>query len=61
LFCTGKGESNWDVNAHTPGFILNNDTGDVAADSYHNYPEDVNLLRSLKVWVVKALSNNKLC
>lgn len=46
---TGKGVSNWDVISHTPGRILNNDTGDVAADSYHKYPEDVNLLRALKV------------
>ena len=31
----GKGESIWDRFAHTPGRVLNGDTGDVACDSYH--------------------------
>ena len=32
----GKGEGIWDVFAHN-GLAANNDTGDVACDSYHKY------------------------
>ncbi len=45
----GKGESIWDRFAHTPGKIKNNDTGDVACDSYHRYAEDVALLKQLQM------------
>ena len=45
----GRGPSVWDVFAHTPGKIHNNDTGDVADDSYHLYKEDVRLLKNLGV------------
>ncbi|MEW6649097.1 MAG: GH1 family beta-glucosidase [Chloroflexota bacterium] len=40
----GKGESIWDRFAHTPGKILNRDTGDVAADHYHRFAEDIRLM-----------------
>ena len=43
----GRGRSNWDVFAHTPGKTHQGDTGDVAADSYHLYKEDVRLLKEL--------------
>jgi beta-glucosidase len=43
----GKGESIWDRFAHTPGKIENGDTGDVALDHYHRYPEDVRLIKGL--------------
>ena len=43
----GKGASVWDTFAHTPGKILNGDTGDVACDSYHRYREDAALVRAL--------------
>ncbi len=43
----GKGESIWDRFTHTPGRIKNNDTGDVAADHYHRYPEDVALMKAM--------------
>lgn len=43
----GKGESIWDRFSHTPGKILNNDTGDVADDHYHRYREDVALMKTL--------------
>ena len=43
----GKGESIWDRFSHTPGKILNNDTGDVADDHYHRYTEDVALMKEL--------------
>lgn len=42
-----KGESIWDRFAHTPGKIENGDTGDVACDHYHRWPEDINLMKSL--------------
>src|SRR5688500_6508301 len=45
----GKGESIWDRFAHTPGRVHNGDTGDIACDSYHRYPEDIALLRQLNL------------
>ena len=45
----GRGTTNWDVFAHTPGKTHNGDTGDVADDSYHRYKEDVQLLKNLGV------------
>jgi beta-glucosidase len=45
----GKGESIWDHFSHTPGKIKNNDTGDVACDSYHRYLEDIAIARSLNL------------
>jgi beta-glucosidase len=43
----GRGESVWDRFAATPGKVRNGDTGDVACDFYHRYPEDVTLMREL--------------
>ena len=43
----GKGESIWDHFTHTPGKILNGDTGDVANDHYHRYVEDVALMKEI--------------
>jgi beta-glucosidase len=43
----GKGESIWDRFSHTSGKIINGDTGDVACDHYHRYPEDIALMRQL--------------
>jgi beta-glucosidase len=43
----GKGESIWDRFAHTPGKVANGDTGDVACDHYHRWPEDVALMKEL--------------
>src|ERR1700753_2995339 len=40
----GKGRSIWDTFSHTPGKNYHGDTGDVACDSYHRYPEDIALL-----------------
>ena len=45
----GRGPSNWDIFSHTPGRVANNDTGDVACDSYHRCAEDVALLKNLGV------------
>jgi len=43
----GRGESIWDVFAHTPGKILNNDNADEADDHYHLWREDIALMKSL--------------
>ncbi|XP_047356137.1 myrosinase 1-like [Vespa velutina] len=41
-----KGESIWDRFSHERnGLIVNNDTGDIASDSYHKFKEDVSLLK----------------
>jgi len=45
----GKGESIWDRFAHTPGKIKNGDTGDVACDSYHRWPEDIALVKAMNL------------
>ncbi|MGH3682280.1 MAG: glycoside hydrolase family 1 protein, partial [Natronosporangium sp.] len=43
----GRGRSIWDTFSHTPGRIRDGDTGDVACDHYHRYPEDVALIARL--------------
>lgn len=45
----GRGESIWDRFCAIPGTILNNESGLVACDHYHRYPEDVRLLKQLGV------------
>jgi beta-glucosidase len=45
----GKGESIWDRFSHTPGKVQDGDTGDVACDHYHRWPEDLALLKQLGV------------
>ncbi|MEE6308505.1 GH1 family beta-glucosidase [Plantactinospora veratri] len=43
----GRGESVWDTFSHTPGRVRGGDTGDVAADHYHRYVEDLDLMKEL--------------
>jgi beta-glucosidase len=43
----GRGTSIWDTYSHTPGRTLNGDTGDVAADHYHRWEEDLGHIKSL--------------
>ena len=45
----GKGEGIWDVFCHKSGNVVNNDTGDVACNSYDKFHEDVQLLKDMKV------------
>ena len=45
----GRGKSIWDTFSHTPGRTHDGDTGDVACDHYHRYPEDVALMADLGV------------
>lgn len=43
----GAGASIWHEFSHTPGRTYQGDTGDVACDHYHRYPEDIALMREL--------------
>jgi beta-glucosidase len=43
----GAGPSNWHVFSRTPGRTRGGDTGDVAADHYRRYAEDVAIMRRL--------------
>nr|BFE66174.1 GH1 family beta-glucosidase [Dactylosporangium thailandense] len=43
----GRKPSIWDTFSHAPGNVDNGDTGDVACDHYHRWPEDVALMRRL--------------
>ena len=43
----GRGVSIWDTFSHIPGKTHNGDTGDVADDSYHRFPEDIALMKAL--------------
>ena len=45
----GKGLNIWDVFSRIPGTIRNGDRPDVACDSYHQWKEDVKLLKELGV------------
>ncbi|GIJ43482.1 beta-glucosidase [Virgisporangium aliadipatigenens] len=45
----GRKPSIWDTFCRVPGAIDNGDTGDVACDHYHRWPQDVDLLRRLGV------------
>src|SRR5882672_11423728 len=45
----GRGPSIWDTFTRLPGTILGDDTGDVACDHYHRWPEDVALMRELGI------------
>ena len=43
----GRGPSIWDTFSHTPGKIVDGDTGDVADDHYHRLESDLDLMASL--------------
>ncbi|MDL4774909.1 GH1 family beta-glucosidase [Actinomadura xylanilytica] len=43
----GRGPSVWDTFCRTPGKVLGGDTGDVAADHYHRFGEDVGLMSGI--------------
>ena len=45
----GRGESVWDVFAHTPGKIHEGHNGDVACDFYHRYKEDIAIMRQMGI------------
>ena len=43
----GRGASIWDTFSKTPGKVANGDTGDIAIDHYHRYPQDVALMKEI--------------
>ena len=43
----GKSESNWDYFSRIPGKIANGENADVAADFYHRYSEDIDLIKAM--------------
>lgn len=43
----GRGPSIWDTFSHTPGKVLNGDTGDIACDHYHRLDADLDLMAEL--------------
>jgi beta-glucosidase len=45
----GKGESIWNRFTHTPGKIETGETGDVACDHYHCWPQDISLMQDIGV------------
>ena len=45
----GRGSSIWDNFSHQPGNVLGEDTGDIACDHYHRWPEDLALMRELGI------------
>lgn len=45
----GRGPSIWDTFSHTPGRVKNGDSGDIAADHYNRWQQDVALMKSLNV------------
>ncbi|MEN9693121.1 MAG: hypothetical protein RLZZ330_765 [Actinomycetota bacterium] len=45
----GRGPSIWDTFSKTPGKVVNGDTGDVACDHYHNFKQDIEIMKDLGV------------
>lgn len=45
----GRSPSIWDVFSHTAGAIVHDGTGDIACDHYHQWKEDVRLMKDLGI------------
>lgn len=43
----GRGPSIWDTFSKTPGKVARGESGDVANDHYHRYPEDIQIMKEL--------------
>lgn len=43
----GRGESIWDRFSHTPGLVERGESGDIACDQYHRYPDDIKIMQAL--------------
>jgi beta-glucosidase len=49
----GKGESNWDYFSRIPGKIEGGENADIAADFYHRYNEDIDLIKAMNFKVFR--------
>ncbi len=49
----GKGESNWDYFSRIPGKIERGENADIAADFYHKYSEDIDLIKAMNFKVFR--------
>lgn len=49
----GRGMSIWDTRCRLKGGVWGGDTGDVACDHYHRYPEDIALMQEMGVDVYR--------
>lgn len=49
----GKGESNWDHFSRIPGKIERGENADIAADFYHKYSEDIDLIKAMNFKVFR--------
>jgi beta-glucosidase len=47
VFEGGRGATVWDVFSDTPGKVKNGDSGEVACDHYHRYPEDIVIMKQM--------------
>ncbi|MBO0736655.1 MAG: beta-glucosidase [Alphaproteobacteria bacterium] len=45
----GRGPSIWDTFSHLPDKVSGGETGDIACDHYHRWPEDLALMRELGI------------
>ena len=50
---SGKGKSIWDHFSHKPGKIERGEVADVAADFYHRYEEDIDLIKAMNFKVFR--------
>ena len=45
----GRGRTIWDTFSHSPSTTFNGDTGDVADDFYHLFPNDIQLMKEMGI------------
>jgi len=45
----GRGPSIWDTFSHTPGKTAGGDTGDIAVDHFHRWPQDIAMMQELGI------------
>lgn len=49
VLADGRGASIWDTFSHTPGRVLNADTGDIACDHYNRWEQDLDLIQEMGI------------